>query len=82
MTPLSSSPPLPRLIDIAPLHAAFERLCLLTFVILSDSREVLRNAHKIARATKAVIKAEQEKVQEGLPEIWRVRREKISRKFL
>jgi len=79
MKTLSSSPTLPRLIDTAPLHRALKRLCLLTFLILPNSRKVLRNAHKIARATKAVIKAEQHnarvmlKCEMLLSPLWRAR---------
>lgn len=40
------------------MHAALERLCLLTFVIIADSREVLRTARRVAKVTRELIKAE------------------------
>jgi len=81
MTYFASPPPysLPRFIDTDPLQAALERLCLMTFVILGDSREVLRNARRVAKATKELIKAEQHNAQVMLKfemllsPIWRAR---------
>jgi len=70
---------LPRFIETEALYKTLERLYLMTFVILADSREVLRNARRIARATKELIKAEQHnervllKFEMLLSPVWRAR---------
>jgi len=70
---------LPRFIDTDALHQTLERLCLLTFIILGNSREVLLNARRVAKATKELIKAEQHnhrtllKFEMLLSPVWRAR---------